>query len=192
MLRRKLLAILFICILLPVLVVLFESVTAVMSQKKTTTDIAGRYVQNLADYASGRWNEGTPTQIKTFLSLVADYGYETLMLDGRNPRTHDKFIPGLVAYVTRGGDLISCSQNAGILTGIFSSTVSGARRKGMSDRITGSNITGSFSMGDNRISYVAHISPTRDPRVYAVAAVTMLSWMGRNDFNIIPHQIFSV
>ncbi|MCL2683719.1 MAG: histidine kinase [Synergistaceae bacterium] len=180
MLRRKLLAILFICILLPVLVVLFESLSTVMSQKKTTTDIAGRYVQTLADYASDRWNDGSTTQITTFLSLVADHGYETLLSEEQSRRTHDKFIPGMVAYVTRRGDLISCSKNANILAGIFSSvmpeTLGRAAHMG--------NIAGSFSLGDNKVSYVAHISATRDPRVYAIAAVTMLSWMGRNDFNI--------
>ena len=190
MLRRKLLAILFICILLPVLVVLFESVTAVMSQKKTTTDIAGRYVQSLAEYAADRWNEGGPAQISTFLSLAADYGYETLLSESHNPGTHDKFIPGMVAYVTRRGDLISCSKNAGILADIFSSVMSNTRSRGMGSRMTSKgNIAGSFSMGDNQVSYVAHISPTRDPRVYAIAAVTMLSWMGRNDFNIMKLAI---
>jgi len=179
-LRRKLLAILFICILLPVLVVLFESVTTVTSQKKSTTNIAGRYVQSLADYASDRWNDGGPTQITTFLSLVADYGYETLLFEGHNEKARDKFIPGMVAYVTRRGDLISSSKNAGILASIFSGTVT--RTTGLA--ADNGNIVGSFRMGDNHVTYVAHISSTKDPRVFAIAAVTMLSWMGRNDFNI--------
>jgi signal transduction histidine kinase len=179
-LRRKLLAILFICILLPVLVVLFESAVAVMSQKKTTTDIAGRYVQSLANYASDRWNEGNAAQITTFLSLAADYGYEALLSDGRGPKARDKFIPGMVAYVTRRGNLISNSKNAEILAGIFSGTMAGVSGP-LSDT---ENIVGAFRTGSDHVAYVAHISATRDPRVYAIAAVTMLSWMGRNDFNM--------
>ncbi|MDR3075951.1 MAG: sensor histidine kinase [Synergistaceae bacterium] len=180
MLRRKLLAILFICILLPVLVVLFESASTVMSQKKSTTDIAGRYAQNLANYASDRWNDAGATEITTFLSLVADNGYESLLSDGYSPKARDKFIPGMVAYVTRRGDLISNSKNAAVLASIFSSSMANTQGQAPDN----GNIVGSFMMGDNHVSYVAHISSTRDPRVFAIAAVTMLSWMGRNDFNI--------
>jgi signal transduction histidine kinase len=179
-LRRKLLAILFICILLPVLVVLFQSVTTVLSQKKSTTDIAGRYVQSLADYAADRWNDSGSAQISTFLSLVADYGYEMILSEGLNHKARDKFIPGMVAYVTRRGDLISSSKNAGILASIFSGTM--AKTSGLA--ADNGNIVGNFKMGDNHVAYVAHISTTKDPRVYAIAAVTMLSWMGRNDFNM--------
>ena len=180
MLRRKLLTILFICILLPVLVVLLEAATTVMSQKKSTTDIAGRYVQNLADYASDRWNDGGAAQITTFLSLVADYGYNALRSDGQSPRARDKFIPGMVAYVTRRGDIIKASKNAEVLAGIFSGIMT--ETGGLA--ADSGNIVGSLSLGDGYVTYVAHISATRDPRVYAVAAVTMLSWTGRNDFNI--------
>jgi signal transduction histidine kinase len=179
-LRRKLLTILFICILLPVLVILFESATTVMSQKKTTTDIAGRYVQSLADYASDRWNEQKQTQITAFLSLVADYGYDMLLSEEHNQKTRDKFIPGMVAYVTRRGAVISSSKNAQILANIFTGTMTESSGQAADN----GNIVGSFRLGENRVTYVAHISATNDPRVYAIAAVTMLSWMGRNDFNI--------
>ncbi|MDR1966770.1 MAG: sensor histidine kinase [Synergistaceae bacterium] len=198
MLRRKLLTILFICILLPVLVILFESATTVMSQKKTTTDIAGRYVQSLADYASDRWNDGNPERIAAFLSLVADHGYNMLTSyenfssfdkpDKRNPNARGKFIPGMVAYITKRGDLISFSQNAGILANIFSGTM--AETAGLAaDK---GNIVGSFSLGEKRVTYVAHISSTDNPRVYAVAAVTMLSWMGRNDFNMMKLAVAGI
>ena len=72
MLRRSLLTILFICTLLPVLIVLFESASTVFSQKKSTTEISGRYVESLANYAADRWNEGNVERINAFLSLVAD------------------------------------------------------------------------------------------------------------------------
>jgi signal transduction histidine kinase len=190
LLRRKLLAVLFICILLPVLVVLYESVFTVMSRKKTTVDIAGRYVQTLADYASDRWNEGTYSQIKTFLSLVADYGYDKLVLgenfspsgnSGRDgPLMRDKFIPGMVAYVTRSGRLISYSQNAAILANIYSGSMVGT----LGRAALSGNIVGSFNLGKKRVAYVAYISATANPGVYAIAAVTMLSWMGTNDFDM--------
>ncbi|MDR3279078.1 MAG: sensor histidine kinase [Synergistaceae bacterium] len=192
MLRRKLLTILFVCILLPVLVILFESATTVMSQKKMTTGIAGRYVENLADYAADRWKEGNPERIAAFLSLLADHGYDTLVsyndndkagwnkLFRRNPNARGKFIPGMVAYITKRGELISFSQNAAILANIFSGTMSDTAGVAAD----GSNIAGSFRLGDKRVTYVAHISSTDNPKVYAVAAVTMMSWMGRNDFNM--------
>jgi signal transduction histidine kinase len=86
----------------------------------------------------------------------------------------------MIAYVTSRGDLISSSKNAGILKNIFTETM--ARTSGRAT--DNGNIEGSFRMRDNHVTYIAHISATKDPRVYAIAAVTMLSWMGRNDFNI--------
>jgi signal transduction histidine kinase len=161
-----------------------------MSQKKSTTDMAGRYVQSLADYASDRWNDGRPAQITTFLSLVADNGYNGLIsgekvpfkgAGGKNaPARRDKFIPGMVAYVTSRGTVISSSENADILATIFSGTMAETSGRAADS----GTIVGSFKSGENRVSYVAHISTTRNRTVYAVAAVTMLSWMGRNDFNM--------
>ena len=190
MLRRKLLTVLFIIILLPILVVLFESVRTFGSQRKSTTDTAGRYVQSLADYASDRWNDGKPAQITTFLSLVSDYGYNKLIsgekvpskgTSGRNaPTQRDKFIPGMVAYVTSRGRVISSSENADILATIFTGSMAETSGRAADN----GTIVGSFMYGENRVSYVAHISTTGNRMVYAVAAVTMLSWMGRNDFNM--------
>jgi signal transduction histidine kinase len=193
-LRRRLLTILFICTLLPVLIVLFESAATVFSQKKSTTEISGRYVESLANYAADRWNEGNVERINAFLSLVADQGYDRLVSSERadsfapNRRMErfkismkGKFIPGLVAYVTLDGNLISCSQNATILTKIYERTVAEARFPGASAE---GRIVGSIRTGSDYITYVAHTAPTNDPMVYAVAAVTMLSWMGRNDFNM--------
>jgi signal transduction histidine kinase len=189
-LRRKLLTILFICVLLPVLVVLFESAATVMSQKKMTTDIAGRYVESLADYAADRWNEGNPDRISAFLSLAADRGYDALVsYDGkeqwdktlkRSTGAKGKFIPGMVAYITWRGELVSYSQNAAVLATIFSGTM--RNTAGLAaDR---GSITGSFSLGGRQVAYVARIASTRNPRIYAVAAVSMMSWVGRNDFNM--------
>ncbi|MDR1133046.1 MAG: sensor histidine kinase [Synergistaceae bacterium] len=190
LIRRKLLTVLFIIILLPILLVLFESATTFTSQKKSTTDMAGRYVQSLADYASDRWNDGRPTQITTFLSLVADNGYNRLIsgekvpfkdASGRNASARrDKFIPGMVAYVTSRGKVISSSENADVLATIFSGTMAETSGRAADN----GTIVGNFKFGENRVSYVAHISATRNRMVYAVAAVTMLSWMGRNDFNM--------
>jgi signal transduction histidine kinase len=190
LLRRKLLTVLFITILLPILVVLFESVRTFMSQKKSTTDMAGRYVQNLADYASDRWNDGKPAQITTFLSLVADYGYNMLISGEKVPRKdaggrnasarRDKFIPGMVAYVTSSGRVISSSENADILATIFAGSMAETSGRAADNGA----VVGSFMYGENRVSYVAHISTTRNRRVYAVAAVTMLNWMGINGFNM--------
>jgi signal transduction histidine kinase len=175
---------------MPILVILFESATTFISQKKTTTEIAGRYVQSLSDYASDRWNEGNPERISAFLSLVADHGYDMLVSrekfsdsykqDKRNPNARGKFIPGMVAYITKRGELISFSQNAGILANIFSGTMS--ETAGLA--ADGGNIVGSFRLDEKYVTYVAHISSTDNPRVFAVAAVTMLSWMGRNDFSM--------
>jgi signal transduction histidine kinase len=193
-LRRKLLTILFICTLLPVLVILFQSATAVISQKRSTTEIAGRYVESLANYAADRWNEGNLDRLNAFLSLVADQGYDRLISTGspgffdrrdRNARLRinmkGKFIPGLVAYVTTDGRLISCSQNASILTKIYEQAIT---EMPILDPDNEGHIVGSLRTGTEYVTYVAHAAPTNDPMVYAVAAVTMLSWMGRNDFNM--------
>jgi signal transduction histidine kinase len=193
-LRRRLLAILFICTLLPVLIVLFESTATVFSQKKSTTEISGRYVESLANYAADRWNEGNIERINAFLSLVADQGYDRLISTERSSsfsqnrrmerfkiNMKGKFIPGLVAYVTSDGSLVSCSQNAAILTKIYERAVAEA----LLNSVYGDGrIVGSIRTGSDYITYVAHTAPTNDPRVFAVAAVTMLSWMGRNDFNM--------
>jgi signal transduction histidine kinase len=195
-LRRKLLTILFIFILLPVLIILFQSATTLLSQKKTTTDISGRYVQSLADYAADRWREGNSDRIAAFLSLVADPGFDRIISienvshppfsSSRNDRdnisTRGKFIPGMVAYITINGELISFSQNAAILANIYTNTMT--EPNGLAFIEKGENIVGSFRLGSKYVTYVAHISPTDNPRVYAIAAVTMLSWMGRNDFNM--------
>jgi signal transduction histidine kinase len=190
LLKRKLLTVLFIIILLPILVVLFESATTFMSQKKSTTETAGRYVQSLADYASDRWNDGKPAQITTFLSLVADYGYNMLISgetippknagDKNASARRDKFIPGMVAYVTSRGRVISSSENADILATIFTGSMAETSGRAADS----GTIVGSFMFRENHVSYVAHISATNNRTVYAVAAVTMLSWMGRNDFNM--------
>lgn len=193
MLRRKLLTILFICILLPLLVILFQSATTFFSQKKSTMDIASRYVSNLAMYAADRWDEGNAERIAAFLSLVADQGYDMLVsiedvdaskMGNKNNRhkisMKGKFIPGLIAYIKRDGNLISYSQNAAILVNIFNKAV-------LENALTGRDegIVGSLRLGSRYITYVAHITPTGTPDVYAIAAVTMLSWMGRNDFNML-------
>jgi signal transduction histidine kinase len=191
--RRKLLAILFICILLPVVITLVESTRAIISQKNATTDISSAYVRNLASYAAERWNEGNAERIAGFLSLIADRGYDRLISirdagafqggPALNVRTlREKFIPGMVAYVTDSGQLISCSQNAAVLVNIFAASPIAATERGVS---RGGSIMSKFRAGREDISYVAHVAPTDNPRVYAVAAVTMLSWMGRNDFSLI-------
>jgi signal transduction histidine kinase len=191
--RRKLLTILFICILLPVVITLVESTRAIISQKKATTSISGAYVKNLSNFAADRWNDGNAERITAFLSLVADHGYDGLVsVRGAQPSPgsvslnaramQEKFIPGLVAYVSESGRLISCSQNAAILVNIFPRAPLMALGNGLS---RGGAIISKFRVGREDITYVAHVTPTRDPRVYAVAAVTMLSWMGRNDFNLI-------
>jgi signal transduction histidine kinase len=86
----------------------------------------------------------------------------------------------MVAYITRKGELISFSQNAAILADIFSSSM----KNTAGHAADGGNIAGSFTLGGKHVTYVARISGTDNPRVFAVAAVTMLSWMGRNDFNM--------
>ncbi|MDR3279742.1 MAG: histidine kinase, partial [Synergistaceae bacterium] len=191
MLRRKLLAILFICILLPVLVILFQSASTLVSQKKSTTEISGRYVESLANYAADRWNEGNIDRLNAFLSLVADQGYNRLISAERSDSLKQdrnamfrrnmkgKFIPGLVAYVTSDGRLISYSQNAAVLINIYERAA-----LEIPDDESEGHVVGSIRVGSEYITYVAHMVPTDDPRVYAVAAVTMLSWMGRNDFNM--------
>lgn len=193
MIRRKLLTILFICILLPVVITFVESARAFVSQRNAMTDISGAYVRNLSAYAVDRWNEGNSERIAAFLSLVADRGYDGLISIGGDSgpqgqpslgaRTlREKFIPGMVAYVTDGGQLISCSQNAAILANIFTGAPIAAAGRGLSRE---GSIMSKFRVGREDISYVAHVAPTNDPRVYAVAAVTMLSWMGMNDFSLI-------
>ena len=194
MLRRRLLTILFICILLPVLVILFQSTATMFSQKQLTMDSSGRYVRNLAIYAADRWNEGVPERVGTFLSLVADQGYDMLIsIEGARGRQtamesrqkismKGKFVPGLVAYATLDGRLLSHSQNAAILLNIFNKVL--AETGG---RLVGGDghIVGSLNTGQKDVTYVAYIAPTSDPRIYAIAAVTMLSWMGRNDVDMI-------
>ena len=76
MFRRKLLTILFVCILLPVVITLVESASTMLSQKRAMTEIAGRYVRSLSEYASARWQEGNAERIAAFLSLIADRGYD--------------------------------------------------------------------------------------------------------------------
>ena len=194
MLRRRLLTILFICILLPVLVILVQSTMTIVSQKQLTMDSSGRYVRNLALYAADRWDEGVPDRVSTFLSLVADQGYdmlisiegargrETAMEARQNISMRGKFVPGLVAYITLDGQLVSHSQNAAILLNIFNKVL-----KETGGRAVGGDghIVGSLNTGEKDVTYVAYITPTSDPRIYAIAAVTMLSWMGRNDVDMI-------
>jgi signal transduction histidine kinase len=192
--RRKLLTILFICILLPVVITLVESTRAIISQKNAMTSISGAYVRNLSNFAADRWNEGNAERITSFLSLVADNGYDTLVSVRNTPEAppgplslnartmREKLIPGLVAYVSGSGRLISCSQNAAILLNIFPRAPLVASGNRFS---RGGGIISKFRVGKEDITYVAHVTPTKDPSVYAVAAVTMLSWMGRNDFNLI-------
>jgi signal transduction histidine kinase len=191
--RRKLLAILFICILLPVVITLVESTRTIISQKNAMTNISSTYVKNLSAYAADRWNEGNAERITAFLSLVADHGYDRLISIKDMGRLHapvslnvrgmrEKFIPGLVAYVSDSGRLVSCSQNAAILVNIFANAPMMNTRDGSSRE---GSIISKFRVGRDDITYVAYVTPTKDPRVYAVAAVTMLSWMGMNDFNLI-------
>ena len=172
-----------------------------MTQRKMTTETSGRYVRNLASYAADRWSEGNPDRIEAFLSLVADQGYDMLIsVDGIDPTVlpkdarhkismKGKFVPGMVAYVTLSGNMISHSQNAAILLNIFDKAL-----KDTGGRIIGADghIVGNLRAGTENIAYVAYISPTNDPRVYAIAAVTMLSWMGRNDFDIIKLAVAGI
>jgi signal transduction histidine kinase len=174
---------------------LVQSTMAIVSQKNAMTNISSAYVKNLSNYAADRWNEGNAERITAFLSLVADHGYDRLIsISGPqgpsaghpnlNARTvREKFIPGLVAYVTENGHLISSSQNAAILVNIFTRAPLSLSDAGVFSRE--GNIISKFRVGNEDITYVANIAQTNDPRVYAVAAVTMLSWMGRNDFNLL-------
>ena len=166
----------------------------IVSQKRLTMDSSGRYVRNLAIYAADRWDEGVPDRVSTFLSLVADQGYDMLIsIEGARGREtamearqkismRGKFVPGLVAYVTQDGQLVSHSQNAAILLNIFNKVL-----EETDGRAAGGDghIVGSLNTGEKGVTYVAYIAPTSDPRIYAVAAVTMLSWMGRNDIDMI-------
>lgn len=193
MLRRRLLTTLFVCILLPVLVILFRSTAVIISQKETTMDSSGKYVGNLANYAADMWNESAPDRIDAFLSLVADHGYDMLVsIEGARDRQklsetkqsgmRGKFVPGLVAYVSLDGRLVLHSQNAAILLNIFDKAL---KESPGNFAETGEHITGNLRTGDKDVAYVASISPTSDPRIYAVAAVTMMSWMGTNDIDMI-------
>lgn len=185
MFRRKLLTILFVCILLPVVITLVESASTMLSQKRAMTEIAGRYVRSLSEYASARWQEGNTERIAAFLSLIADRGYDGLLPAGGpvefGAGRQEKFLPGLVAYVRSDGELISFSQNAGVLARVFERTPVISSGSAM---YRGGTVTGSFRVGRQNVAYVAHVTPTRSNGVYAIAAVTMLSWMGQNDFNI--------
>ena len=189
MLRRRLLTVLFICILLPVVVILVQSAATLLGQKKSTTEIAGRYVRSLATYAAERWNQGRSEEITAFFSLLGDEGYERFIASEppkrpplrENAEMRGKFIPGLVAYVTPNGDLIACSQNAAILVNIYEAVL---RETGGRLPPQEGELVGGLRIGNRKLTYVAYIAPTQDPRVYTVAAVTMLGWMGRNDFNM--------
>lgn len=182
MLRRRLLTILFICVLLPALIVLVQSSAVLMLQKKTTTDMSGRYIRSLAVYAADRWDEGNTDRIGELLSLLDDHGYDAFTSGTSLELKKGKFVPGMVAYISLAGRMIACSNNAQILQDIFSKALHDT-----GGRIVGADghIVGTFQSGEDDISYVAYIAPTRDPRIYAVAAVTLMSWMGRDDFDAI-------
>lgn len=181
--RRRLVTLLFICLLLPVLIVLAISSAAVISERHIATEMSGRFVRDLAVYGADQWNGGNPDRIEAFLSLLRDHGYESLIDQSAKSRIESgKFVPGMVAYVTLAGRVIAHSQNAGVLRVIFEKAL--AETGG---RIVGADghIEGAFRSEGRDISYVAYIAPTDDPRVYAVAAVSLLSWMGRNDFALL-------
>lgn len=197
MIRRRLLTILFICVLLPVVLVLFQSFHAMMTQRQMTTEMSGRYVRDLAAYAADLWDDGGYGRIQGLLSITDDHGYDKLisgpMADASDKSADElrkltriskkgKFVPGMVAYVTLSGRLLAHSRNAEILLSIFKKAL-----EETGGRIVGADghIVGKFRSNDDDITYVSYIAPTSNGRVYAVAAVTMLSWMGRNDFDTI-------
>lgn len=186
MLKKNLLTILFVLALLPMILVLVYSTITITEQSEMTTKTSGRYVRDLAFYAADQWSAGRLQLALTFLALVSDRGYDAItpkFPESADPQSsHGKFVPGMVAYITLSGRMIACSKNAEILGQVFEQAL--AKSGG---RIVGAdgNIVGEFHSGDGSVKYVAYIAPTKDPRIYAVAAVTMLSWMGRNDIGII-------
>ena len=192
MIRRKLLAILFICILLPVVIMFVQSMTTMISQRQTVTKLSNRYVRNLAEYAAERYSDSSEERIRTFLSLLADPGYDMAISieEGvaQTQRTKtgirtmkEKFIPGLVAYVDSTGNLIAHSQNAAILASIFARAPLLAADGRL---MRGGNVISDIIVGGKTLTYVAHIAPTSNPDVYAVAAVMLYSWVGRNGFDM--------
>lgn len=188
MIRRGLLTMLFVVILLPVLVVLYQSSSTLMTQKRMTTETSGRYVRALAAYAADRWNDRRADRIDSFLSILYDHGYETLISKKETssnvmPVENGKFVPGMVAFIAYPGRVLAHSKGASILQQIFVRSAS----TGLVMREE--HITGSFITDDDDITYVACIMPTRSQGVWAVSAVTMMSWMGQNDFDMIKLSI---
>lgn len=192
MIRRKLLTILFICILLPVIVMFVQSMTTMLSQQQTVTRMSGGYVRNLAEYAADQYNDYNEERIRTFLSLLADSGYNSAISIGegvnqqQRARTgkqalRSKFIPGLVAYVDSTGNLIAHSQNAAILAIIYER----APLFGSHGRLSRSgSVVSDVIVGGKTLTYVAQIVPTNNPDVFAIAAITLYSWIGKNGFDM--------
>lgn len=192
MIRRRLLAILFICILLPVVIMFVQSMTTMISQRQGIERLSKRYARNLAEYAAERYHDSSEERIRAFLSLLADPDYNMAISieegAGRNQRAKtdirtikEKFIPGLAAYVDSAGNLIAHSQNAAILASVFDRapliTVSGRFMRGGS-------VVSNIAAGGKKFTYFAYIQPTANPNVYAVAAVTLHSWVGRGGFDM--------
>jgi len=169
-----------------------QSMTTMLSQRQDITKMSTGYVRNLAEYAADRYNDGNEERVSAFLSLLADPGFDIAISIGegatqqqrarvgkRNMRS--KFIPGLAAYVDTYGNLIAHSQNAEILSDICKR----APLVGKHGVITrGGTIISNVAVGGNALTYVAHIVPTDNPKVLAVAAITLYSWVGKNGFDM--------
>ena len=168
-----------------------QSMTTMLSQRQDITKMSTRYVRNLAEYAADRYNNGNEERINTFLSLLADPGFDiAISISGATPQQRamagkramrSKFIPGLAAYVDTYGNLIAHSQNAAILSDICKR----APLVGKHGVITrGGTIVSNVAVGGKALIYVAHVVRTDNPDVLAVAAITLYSWVGKNGFDM--------
>ena len=145
--------------------------------------MSGRYVRSLARYGAVRFDERESRAVEGFLELLNDRSYERSLRRGETPeerearrearresRTqYNNFIPGMLAYVKRDGTFVVGSDHAEILAELLGE-----------HPVLEEPVTGTTTVQGEDMAYSLCAWPTGDPDIFAVAAVTMYSWVGGN------------
>ena len=175
---KKLLSVLFVCMVFPTIFTLWRSTTETIRQEKVTARISGRYVARLAESAVIRYEEGDTKRTSDFLALLSDRGYERAVRgpyvrpSGERPpkstrRTEEKFIPGIVAYMGDDRRFIQGSKGAEILASLWTE-----------DIVPGEPAIGHMTVNGEEVRYTLCVLPVDGENVFVVAAVTWTALQG--------------
>lgn len=169
---RRLLTLMFAVVLVPILIMIWQSAAAVVAIRSDAAERASRHVRSLAVYAAERWNEGSIDRAREFLALLSDHGSDA---SGRLA-DDTKFVTGMAAFITPSGRFVAGSDGSEVLRSMFGEAV----RAGIS---AGEVVSGKIEP-DGTVA-TACIVPTATPGIYAAAAVTMESWSGPSDAAVV-------